>query len=68
MNENSVWKQLSVPLAASSGLVIAWLCCQQICRRMSAEQRLELQLNEVHSVIKDTHQRILELWKYIDPH
>ena len=68
MIENSVWKRASVPLAAGSGLIIGWLCCQQVSRRKFAEQRLELQINEVHSVLKDAHQRILELWKYIDPH
>jgi hypothetical protein len=68
MNENSVWKRAFVPLAAGSGLIIGWLCCQQVCRRKFAEERLELQVNEMHNVLKDAHKRILELWKYFDPH
>ena len=68
MNENSAWKRASVPIVAGSGLIIGWLCCQLVCRRKFAEQRLELQINEVQSVLKDAHKRILEIWKYIDPH
>jgi hypothetical protein len=36
--------------------------------QLNGAATLDSQLNEMRNVLNDAHKRILELWKYIDPH
>ena len=64
------------------GFIIGWASGERAQRRRRcAEEKVEdlrdqleeaatqqRQLQQLRSILNDTHKRILELWKYIDPH